>query len=129
MVDLLAARDDLTPQGRWSQRREDDTSSRHRRSYDGVVRWSWCRRVKTYDEVAGEVGYLSRGTAHRAVSQALSSRLAEDADHPVPAGASVLPQLAENHCLRSETGLRSGGGAERMSERPPMDISGHSKGR
>jgi hypothetical protein len=36
---------------------------------------------KTYDQVAEEVGYSNRGTAHRAVSQALSTRLAEDVDH------------------------------------------------
>jgi hypothetical protein len=36
---------------------------------------------RTYDQVAKEVGYTNRGTAHRAVSQALSSRLVEDVDH------------------------------------------------
>jgi hypothetical protein len=36
---------------------------------------------KTYEEVAKEVGYSNRGTAHRAVSQALSSRLADDVDY------------------------------------------------
>jgi transposase-like protein len=34
----------------------------------------------TYEEIAREVGYVNRGTAHRVVTQALTERLVEDID-------------------------------------------------
>jgi transposase-like protein len=48
--------------------------------------WRKCRAVelvtlgKTYDQIAREVGYANRGTAHRTVSQALTQRLSDDSD-------------------------------------------------
>jgi hypothetical protein len=48
--------------------------------------WKACRAVelmldgKTYDQIAREVGYANRGTAHRVVAKALSERLADDID-------------------------------------------------
>ena len=46
------------------------------------LRWPgmcWPGRMK-YDEVARQVGYANRGTAHRAVAQALSERLVDGID-------------------------------------------------
>lgn len=48
--------------------------------------WRACRSVelmlngRTYDQIAREVGFANRGTAHRVVAKALSERLADDID-------------------------------------------------
>jgi hypothetical protein len=51
-----------------------------------VASWKACRAVelmlkgRSYDQIAREVGYANRGTAHRVVAKALSERLADDID-------------------------------------------------
>jgi hypothetical protein len=51
-----------------------------------LASWRKCRAVelalhgKTYDQIAREVGYANRGTAHRVVMKALADRLVEDID-------------------------------------------------
>ncbi len=48
--------------------------------------WRKCRAVelalhgKTYDQIAREVGYANRGTAHRVVRKALADRLVDNID-------------------------------------------------
>ena len=48
--------------------------------------WKACRAVelmrkgRSYDQIAREVGYANRGTAHRVVAKALSERLADNID-------------------------------------------------
>ena len=51
-----------------------------------LTRWRQCRAVelvlegKKYDDIAREVGYANRGTAHRAVAKALSERVVDNID-------------------------------------------------
>ena len=55
-------------------------------SSQALARWRRCHAVELvlqgmkYDEVARQVGYANRGTAHRAVAQALSERLVDGID-------------------------------------------------
>ena len=55
-------------------------------SSQALARWRRCRAVELvlqamkYNEVARQVGYANRGTAHRAVAQALSERLVDGID-------------------------------------------------
>jgi hypothetical protein len=54
------------------------------RSTSALATWRASRAVellsegKTYDQIATEVGYANRGTAHRVVRKALAERLAEN---------------------------------------------------
>ncbi len=51
-----------------------------------LANWRKCRAVelamdgKTYDQIAREVGYANRGTAHRVVMKALADRLLDDVE-------------------------------------------------
>ncbi len=51
-----------------------------------MASWKACRAVelmlkgRSYDQIAHEVGYANRGTAHRVVAKALAQRLADHID-------------------------------------------------
>ncbi len=64
----------------------DDGHRRRGRRDRALAEWRKARAVELriegcgYDDIAREVGYANRGTAHRVVKKALSSRTAEGVD-------------------------------------------------